>query len=94
MSNANPRRLDLHAKSTFWKVVGDCLMEFHQCSQACADGKVAELRNSLKHPPRGVALDILYHAEPLDVACDLAARRLELSNYREVYEGILKRHNW
>ena len=38
--------------------------------------------------------DIIYHAAPFDVACDLADSQLELESYQSEYNLILEQHKW
>jgi hypothetical protein len=80
-------------KDSFWEVVEDCLIEFHDFSKRNAQERSAKLREKIEHPPKGMSSDIFYHAEPFDVACDLAEKPLELSSYWAQYEELLNRHN-
>jgi len=81
-------------KSAFWSAVEDCLVEFHGLPRHDAKKKSKRLRERIETPPKGVSGDMLYHDEPFDVACDIAARPLDLSQYRQQYQEILSSHNW
>lgn len=82
------------AKDRFWQIVEECLITIHGLQQDVARRKSVDLRERLESPPTGMSSDILYHAEPFDVACDIAKQARQLSDYREKYEEILSRHNW
>ncbi len=84
----------LKAKDAFWEVVEDCLVEIHRLAKLDAHERSMDLRTRIESPPTGMSSDIFYHAEPFDVACDIAERQLDLSQYRLQYNHILNRHNW
>ena len=86
--------IDPQAKDAFWHVVEVCLIEIHGLSQSDAHGRSMALRARIESPPSGMSSDIFYHAEPFDVACDIAGSQLDLSQYRQQYEPILSRNNW
>jgi hypothetical protein len=96
MSNepAQNDQLDPRLKEEYWEVVVDCLTRFHQFSAADARARSEKLRASIEAPPEGISSEIFYHAEPFDVACDLAKRRLDPSRYRAEYDQILRQHAW
>jgi hypothetical protein len=89
-----PKKRAIRAKDCFWRVVEDCLVEFHQLARPDAQTQSKQLRAILDQPPPGVTRTAVYHSEPFDVACNVAGRELDLSNYRGRYEAILQRHNW
>lgn len=82
------------AKDAFWDVVENCLVEFHGLSKRDAHLKRVDLRTHIESPPTEMSSEIFYHAEPFDVACDIAESPLDLSQYRSRYDQILNRHNW
>jgi hypothetical protein len=86
--------IDSKAKDAFWDVVEDCLVEIHGLSKPAAHQRSVDLRARIESPPTGMSSEIFYHAEPFDVACDIAGRQLDLSHYRFQYDYILNRHNW
>jgi hypothetical protein len=53
-----------------------------------------DFRRRIDSPPAGMSSELIYHAEPFDVACDVADTPLDLSQYRPSYDSILQRHNW
>jgi hypothetical protein len=82
------------AKEAFWKVVEDCLTEIHGLSLSEAGQRGRNLRAEIESPPQGLSSDIFYHAEPFDVACDLAGNRLDVLQHRDQYDLILDRQHW
>ena len=84
----------LKAKDAFWDVVEESLVEIHGLAKPDAHKRSMDLRTRIESPPTGMSSDIFYHAEPFDVACDIAGRQLDLSQYRLQYDLILNRHNW
>ncbi len=81
-------------KDAFWEVVEDCLTDIHGLSRSEARRRSHVLRAEIESPPPGLSSDIFYHAEPFDVACDLAGNRLDIWQYRGQYDLILNRHHW
>lgn len=90
MTNTVPG--DKTAKDQFWNVVRACLIDFHDFAETDADLRCSELRRKIEAPPPGLSNDIFYHAEPFDVACDLADQKLDLSKYYPRYERLLTQH--
>lgn len=86
--------IDTKAKETFWQVVEECLIEIHGLSKPEAHRRSRDLYTRIEATPAGMSSDIFYHAEPFDVACDMAGRQLALSQYRRQYDPIVQRHNW
>ncbi len=72
-----------NSKAEFWRVVVECLREFHKIAADEARRKADHYRNRIKQLPRGAAR-LLYHLEPFDVACDIARRPLKLTKNRLV----------
>jgi hypothetical protein len=79
-------------KEAFWGVVQDCLVEIHDLPKRQAATLAAGLRKRIETPPPGVVGEIFYHAEPFDVACDLAQRRLNIRDHARQYSALLSRH--
>ncbi len=75
------------AKNEFWAVVEDCLREFHRVKQPDARRKAAKLRNAIERMTNS-EVELFYHSEPFDVACDIADRPLDLSDYHGRYLRI------
>jgi hypothetical protein len=86
--------IDIKAKETFWEVVEECLIAIHGLPKPEAHRRSLDLRTRIEAAPAGMSSDIFYHAEPFDVACDIAGNPLDISQYRQQYEPILHRHNW
>jgi hypothetical protein len=82
------------AKDAFWSVVEECLLEFHGIPQSRATLLCDDLRREIEFPPTGMSSEIFYHADPFDVACDLADNHLDITPLRPRYDQILSRHNW
>jgi hypothetical protein len=82
------------AKDRFWQIVEECLIMVHGLHQDVARRKSVDLRERLESPPTGMSSDMFYHAEPFDVACDIAKQARRLSDYRDKDAEILSRHNW
>ncbi len=79
-------------RNAFWAAVADCLAEFHGRKLSEAKLAVFELRARAENPPDGLDSDLVYHAEPFDVACDLAGDRLDVAGRSAKYGEILERH--
>lgn len=82
------------AKNDFWMVVEQCLVQFHGSQRPDAHERAMELRQRIESPPNDMSTEILYHAEPFDVACDIANQPLDLAEFRQRYDEILLDHNW
>jgi hypothetical protein len=89
-----PFTLSPRSKDDFWDVVEDCLRNFHQLTKPDAEQRARGLRRRIENPPPDISSDIFYHAEPFDVACDLADRELDLERNQAEYNSILERHKW
>jgi hypothetical protein len=82
-------------KKAFWEVVNECLLKFHKLNANEAGERIEKLRKTIKEPPGGADEDLFYHAEPFDVACDLAGKPLTLTKARrKEYDCILECRNW
>jgi hypothetical protein len=82
-------------KEVFWAVVRDCLEEIFGFEQAEAAARSHNLRDQVDRSSRRPYKDLFYHAEPIDVAGDLAERkgRLSKTDWKR-YDDILARHHW
>lgn len=90
-----PFTLSRRSKDDFWQVVEDCLRKFHQRTEPNARQLTEGLRGRIENaPPEILMPDIIYHAAPFDVACDLADSQLELESYQSEYNLILEQHKW
>jgi hypothetical protein len=79
-------------RESFWAAVRECLIHFHRVPPSEAAGKVSSLRQRLAEAPAGSLSDMIYHAEPFDVACDLAGEPLDRTKFAGEYEEILDRY--
>jgi hypothetical protein len=75
-------------KSYFWCVVKKCLGEFHGRPRSWSSKAANRLRAEIE-AASPEEIELFYHAEPFDVACDLANRSLDmddkiLSRYLEI----------
>jgi hypothetical protein len=89
----------------FWAAVEDCLVQFHRFSRGLAAEKVTDLWRRLGNltvpPLQGDAEqqgqpsfdDMIYHAEPWYIACNLADEEIPLEPNRATYEQILQRNH-
>lgn len=76
----------------FWDTVRDSLIELHGLSSADAARRVLGLRQRLNDRPTDNTLDIIYHAEPFDVACNLAEHEIRWEDHQAAYRAISDRH--
>ncbi|MBM4047400.1 MAG: hypothetical protein FJ279_20025 [Planctomycetes bacterium] len=86
--------IDSISRDRFWMVVEDCLVTFHALSRDEARKRTQELRVRIERDPTGMPSEMVYHAEPFDVACDIAEKPQELPENRQEYDAILSRHSW
>lgn len=77
----------------FWEVTRDCLIQFHGLSPADAAFGVDSLRARLAEIRTSRSLEMIYHAEPFDVACDIAKKQLDrfVPHVAEEYYRMLDR---
>jgi hypothetical protein len=68
----------------FWRVVRQCIRVFHSRCASTTLPKAARLRKKVNDMPVEQR-DLFYHAEPFDVACDLAGKRLDVREYQDEY---------
>jgi len=71
----------------FWSVVRKCIRRFHAC---CASRTLAEATRLRKkvNGMRIEQMELFYHAEPFDVACNLADNALDVKDYLDEYLEI------
>lgn len=88
-------------KDAYWRVVADCLVEFHDFSQMEAHRRVKELRARIESPPADPQMaklyepelaDLFYNTEPFYVAEDIAGQELDEEKFRLQYQAIRHRH--
>ncbi len=95
---ANDSGLDRRSKDAYWVVVKKCLEKFHGVDAPAALEKAATLRSTIEAGGEGSSGDMIYHAEPFYVACDLAGlhevceQEKVLRQHAEEYRSIVKLH--
>lgn len=83
--------LSPHLVRDYWQIVKDTLREIFQWQEM---GGVLDLQSEISSLPIEEQA-IFYHADPLDVAADLADRGgSDLSIHGSGYDEILKRYGW
>jgi hypothetical protein len=71
----------------FWSVVRQCIRRFHaQCSSSTLT-KATRLRKKV-NGMRVEQMELFYHAEPFDVACNLARNPLDVKDHLDEYLEI------
>lgn len=79
----------------YWAVVEQCLHRFHGKDTAEAHRMVVQLQKKVDLLQPESARELFYHAEPFDVACDLAQKQLDIGDvlpeYVSLREGLLTR---
>jgi hypothetical protein len=83
-----------HAKDSFWEAIQDCLVEIYGLPRSKAVAKSSAFRKRVETASPQRHADIFYHAEPIDVAKDIAGEERDLTKYRQQYDEILARHKW
>ena len=79
----------------FWAAVEDCLVSFHHQKHCEAAGRVASLWRRLPtalDDSDPAFSDMIYHAEPWQIACNLANHDLPISEYQSAYQALLVRN--
>ena len=71
----------------FWSVVRQCIRRFHDRSASRALAEATRLRKKVKSMPSEQRV-LFYHAEPFDVACNLADNALDVKVYLDEYLEI------
>ena len=82
-------------KDLYWDVVTACLQEIFGIQPGEAAARSLRLRKSIEGSSSKNRPGLFYHAEPLDVAADLACTGKELKKADlKKYAGILAKHPW
>ena len=71
----------------FWSVVRQCIRRFHARSASKTLAEATRLRKKVSGMPLE-QMDLFYHAEPFDVACNLAHNALDVKDHVEEYLEI------
>jgi hypothetical protein len=85
------------AAAHFWSAVEDCLVRFHQFEREKAAEKVTVMWRQLPRGPETKCNepsfdDMIYHAEPWHIACNLAGEDLPLNPYQSEYREVLRQN--
>jgi len=85
------------AASHFWAAVEDCLVAFHRFERDTAAERVTAFWRQLPRGPNEKCdepsfEDMIYHAEPWYIACNLAEKDLPLDRYQSEYRDVLRRN--
>jgi hypothetical protein len=79
----------------FWSAVEDCLVTFHKlrpCEAAeMVTGLWRRLPTALDDSTPAFA-DMIYHAEPWQIACNLANNDLPIVEHKPAYQALLIRN--
>ncbi len=84
-----PMQRPLRAGDDFWHVIERCLIEFHSWEPDSARKRVEQFRSAIAEIRRDDEDDLILHAEPFEIAGDMAGRDLDLAEHRERYEAIV-----
>ena len=78
----------------FWAAVEDCLVHFHKWKPCEAAETVTTLWRRLPTAVDGDAAfaNMIYHAEPWKIACNLANAELAITGHQQEYRNLLKRN--
>ena len=68
----------------FWSVVRQCIRRFHAGCSSTTLTKATHLRKKV-NGMRVEQMELFYHAEPFDVACDLADHPLDVKDHLDEY---------
>lgn len=75
------------AKDEFWAVVQDCLREFHRMKPETLRRKSKKLRDEIEQTTTS-QMELFYHSEPFEVACEIAEEPLDVKKYLDRYLHI------
>lgn len=78
--------ISCESQERFWRVVRMCLREFHHADPAVL-AKVTRLRQKIDEASIE-DIEMFFHSEPFDVACNVARRQLNVGDYLERYLQI------
>lgn len=89
--------IDTTLESAYWAAVEGCLVRFHHLDPAQAGRLRRDLQERVRRSgdPKDPAMDeMFYHAEPFDIACDLAGRQLDIRQAMPEYKQLLTASGW
>jgi hypothetical protein len=79
----------------FWSAVEDCLVTFHHLTRCEASETVTGLWRRLPltlDDSNPAFSDMIYHAEPWQIACNLADNDLPIADHQPEYQTLLERN--
>ena len=79
--------IPVDAQQDYWRVVRSCIRVFHPQKSANALKKATRLRKTVEKLPIR-EMELFFHAEPFDVACDLAGHQLDIAQHLDRYLKI------
>jgi hypothetical protein len=71
----------------FWSVVRQCIRTFHADGASRTLAEATRLRNKVNEMPLE-QMELFYHAEPFDVACNLADNAIDVKDHLDEYLEI------
>jgi hypothetical protein len=71
----------------FWSVVRECLRRFHSRCATTTLPAATRLRRKVSTMPIE-QIELFYHAEPFDVACNLAGNPLDVRDHLDEYRKM------
>jgi len=74
-------------RDRFWSVVRQCIRKFHVRCAASTLEAVTRLRREVNGMPIEQMV-LFYHAEPFDVACNLANNPLDVKDHLDEYLNL------
>ena len=78
----------------FWAAVEDCLVTFHQLPRCQAAEKVTSLWRRLptEFDNDAAFSEMIYHADPWQIACNIADKDLPVTQNQSAYQALLVRN--
>ncbi|PWT77462.1 MAG: hypothetical protein C5B59_03995 [Bacteroidetes bacterium] len=70
------------------------MVELFNVPDVSARKSWVDLSRQIESPPENLDGEVFFHAEPYDVACDLAGARNDFRLHQNSYEQILSQHRW
>jgi hypothetical protein len=79
--------IPIDAQQDYWRVVRSCILVFHPKQATNALKKATRLRKTVERLPIR-EMELFFHAEPFEVAWDLAGHQLNLAKHLTRYLEI------
>ena len=79
-------------KKDYWLVVRECLIVFHGVSKNEAKRMAVSHRREIESAEPEIKIDVFYHNEPFDVACDIKGHQIDMNEevfnrYKQILQG-------